>query len=67
MSKEARLQVNSSITVKNEIPITYNTQDKVISLSGTKPYRHLGECRYISIHSRMVNTEEETQCVPEPA
>jgi hypothetical protein len=47
MSEEARLQVNSSITVKNKRAITYNTQDKVISLirnktiwgnAGTFPY-----------------------------
>jgi hypothetical protein len=36
MSEEARLQVNSSITVKNKIPITYNMQDKVISLIRNK-------------------------------
>ena len=67
VSEEARLQVNSSITVTNKIPITYNTQDKVISLIRNKAIQAMRECRYSSIHSRMVNTEEVTQCTPEPA
>jgi hypothetical protein len=42
MSEEARLQVNSSITVKNEIPIKYSTQDKVISLIRNKAIQAYG-------------------------
>jgi hypothetical protein len=66
MSEEPSLQVNTSITVKNKTPVTYNTQDKVISLIRNKATQAHGGVRYISIHSRVVHTEEETQCAPKP-
>jgi hypothetical protein len=42
MSEEPRLQVSSSVTIKNKIPITYNTQDKVFSLIRNKAVQAYG-------------------------